>query len=668
MPSGKVLRVDLPARIPANTVVVRSCHGRVAVTLMRCRGRRREHLSECFFMKKPFMRVLSGALMPVFLAGVSLPLSVSYAATSVGSDSVFGLVVVSATRSAQPITDVVADVTVLDREQIERSGAVGLADVLARVPGLTMARNGGPGATTSLYLRGAEARFTAVFVDGVRIDSQSTGGVTWNAIPLSQVERIEVLRGPAAAVYGSDAVAGVVQIFTREGQAGFHPGLHLGWGSHGTLALGANLSGADDRVDYALGVNGERSTGFNALLAGNPDRDGYLNHSVSGRVGWKLAPGQKLDLSLLESRQKADFDGYTPGLDDQGKHHLQTLGLNWSARWSESWQTRASLSRGSDRYETVPSPYLTETVVSNWLLRNELKLGAGLLSVDLERREDELENASTSPVHTARHQNALALGYGLRAGVHALQMNLRHDDDSEFGGQTTGALAYGLAFSPTLRATASAGTSFRAPTLFQRFSIYGTPDLQAEVGRNVEAGLRWQQGRDRASVVVYRNRVKNLIEYVYGPGNCINGVGPWAGCYGSVGQAVYRGATLAGGTHWGSVKLAGSLDLMRPENAKTGKRLARRPETQATVSADVPWGGWLLGGEMQYVGDRFNNAANTQRLSSYTLWNLTASTALTPEWTLRARLDNLTDKDYQSVLGYATAGRTWFLGLNWAPR
>lgn len=596
-----------------------------------------------------------------------LPLACA-AAFPVLAQSTLPTVVVSATRSELPITDVVADVTLVDRTAIDRIGAASISDVLERLPGVSVNRNGGPASTTNVYLRGAEGRFTAVFIDGVRIDSQSTGGATWNAIPLSQVDRIEVLRGPAAAVYGSDAMAGVVQIFTRQGDTGFFPSVRVGVGSNSTRELGASLRGGDGVVDYAFGLGTERSDGFNAQPLGNPDRDGYRNESFSGRLGWKLSETQKLEATLLNSRQQAGYDGFLAGQDDQSKHRLQTVGLNWNNRWNESWSTRVGFTRGSDRYETTPSDYLTETRVDSWLLRNELRSGPGLLTVDLERREDRLENASTTPETTDRHQNALAVGYGLRTGDHTLQLNARRDDDSEFGVQTTGSLAYGYAWSKTVQLTASAGTAFRAPTLFQRFSIYGTPDLRAETARNVEAGLRWQQAANRASLVVYRNRVKDLIDYVSGPGSCINGVGDFAGCYGNTGRATYTGVTLAGGSKLGEVHLGASLDLMRPKNAETGKLLARRAETQFTLTADTPVGDWRLGAEVQHLGQRFDDAANTRPLPAHTLLHLTASTDMARDWRLLARVDNATDRDYQSVRGYATAGRSFFLGLNWSPR
>lgn len=621
-------------------------------------------------MNKPFVRAAAAALAPVLPAGALWCTTLAHAADGAPAPAgqTLGTVVVSATRSEQPLTDVIADVTVIDRDAIERSGAAAVADVLARVPGITMVRNGGPGTTTSVYVRGAESRFTAVFIDGVRVDSQSTGGATWNAIPLSQVERIEVLRGPAAAIYGSDAIAGVVQIVTRQGEEGFLPSVRVGAGNQDTQTLGVALRGGAQGWHYALGLGKERSEGFNARLAGNPDRDGYRNDHFSGRLGWRLAPGHHVEVTLLDSRQRADYDGYVPGVDDQSRHRLRTAGLHWSAHWSDAWSTRASVTRGTDRYETTPSPYLTQTDVTTTLLRNEWRLGDGWLTADLERREDALRNASTTPARTNRHQNALALGYGWRSGPHSLQVNARHDDDSEFGGQSTGLVAYGYALSRTVRVTASTGTAFRVPTLFQRFSIYGTPDLRAEKARNLEAGVHWQSGQGRLSVVAYRNRVRDLIDYVSGPGPCVNGVGVYAGCYGNVGRARYAGLTLSGGTRVGAVNLGAAWDVMRPKNEQTDMWLARRPRSRATVTADALWSGWRLGGEMQLVGARYNDAANTQRLPGYALLNLTAERPVGRDWRLLARIDNATDRAYQLVQGYATAGRTVFVGLSWAPR
>ena len=201
-------------------------------------------------------------------------------------------VVITANRTPQPLSSVLADVSVVEREEIERSGAFGVADLLARLPGIEFARNGGPGATTSLFIRGSETRHTAVYIDGVRVDSQSTGGAAWEQIPLDQIERIEVLRGPAAAVYGSDAVAGVVQLFTKRGKGAARPTAALTVGSYNTVQARVGISGSVDSLDYALSAGHGRSDrhrphqrGMEQRRAGTADARNAAEPARAARTG-----------------------------------------------------------------------------------------------------------------------------------------------------------------------------------------------------------------------------------------------------------------------------------------------------------------------------------------------------------------------------------------------
>ncbi|MBU0748826.1 MAG: TonB-dependent receptor, partial [Gammaproteobacteria bacterium] len=520
--------------------------------------------------------------------------------------------VVTATRSPQPLSDLLADVTVLDRETIETSGATGLADVLARVPGIEISRNGGPGTTTSVFLRGAESRFTAVYIDGVRMDSQATGGAAWESIPLALVDRIEVLRGPAGAVYGSDAMGGVVQIFTKRGEHGVAPYVGVGIGSHGTYKAEAGVSGASGTIDYALGIAREQSKGFNArtTATANPDRDGYESTSANARVGLQINSIHRLEGTLLVNDMDSGYDT-SPVNDDRNMHTLHALGLNWQAQWSTAYKTRVQITDSRDKYETKPSPYLSDTHLRGYLFQNEWRQGAHLLTAALERREDNLENA---PIDRKRSQDAVALGYGYSAGGHTLQANVRHDSDSEFGGKGTGSLAYGYAFAPQWRATASVDTAFRAPTLYHRFSEYGTGSLNPESSRNVEVGLRWAEGSSSFSATAYRNRVQDLITFG-APGPCPSTFG----CYTNTARAEYKGVTLAGSYRLGPVQLRGSMDFQRPRDLDTGKQLRRRATRHATFGADTQVAGWTVGTEVQASGRRFDNDANTLTLGGYTL-------------------------------------------------
>ncbi|APW37698.1 TonB-dependent receptor [Rhodoferax koreense] len=602
----------------------------------------------------------------------ALPVALAAAFTSLASAQSLKETVVTATRTEQNLVDLVADVSIVDRDTIEKSGAVGVADVLARLPGVEITRNGGPGNATSVFLRGAESRFTAVYIDGIRIDSQATGGAPWEQIPLSRIERIEVLRGPAAAVYGSDAIGGVIQLFTRKGEGKPAPTVGLGLGSRGTRTAEAGISGGfatsgegSPVIDYALGISHERSDGFNArpIATANPDDDGYSRTSGNARVGLQIDARQRIEGTWLASNLNSQYDGSLTA-DDRNHNQLRTAGAAWLSKWTDRYATRVQLSESTTQYSTTPSVYLTETRLRNFLFQNEYRLGAHLFTAALERREDRLQNPTGTPaIDGERAQTGLALGYGYTAGPHSVQANLRRDHDSEFGGKTTGSAAYGYALTPQWRATVSAGNSFRAPTLYQRFSEYGKASLQPESGHNVEAGLRWTEGATSVGMVAYRNRVKNLIVFG-GAGACASAFG----CYDSVGRAEYKGVTLTANHSVAGVSLRGSIDVQDPRDLDSDHQLARRARRHAAFGADTRVAGWTVGAEVQLSARRFDNAANTAVLGGYGVANLYADTQVTRDLTLLARLNNLGDKSYQTARTYANEGRSLYVGLKWAPQ
>ena len=624
----------------------------------------------------------------------ALPLAVAAAfpaaAQTTAATPSLGETVVTAARVAQPLSDLVGDVSIVDRATSERSGATGVADVLARLPGIEMVRNGGIGNTTSVFIRGAEQRFIAVYIDGVRIDTQTTGGASWEAIPLSQIDRIEVLRGPAAAVYGSDAIGGVVQLFTKRGDGKPMPYVGVGIGSYKLRRGEAGISGSagvDNAFDYSLGVSREISDGFdvrperlrNPVRTGtfaadgfySPDRDGYDITSANARLGFRINPSQRVELTMLRSDTDSRYDTRYAARraaypDDTNANTLRTVGAAWIAKWNDIYSTRLQVTDSKSTYETNPSFYRTETQLRNYLFQNEFRFGPHSATVALERREDDLNNPATTsgPRLTGqRSQNALALGYGFVQGPHSIQLHARHDDDSEFGGKTTGSAGYGFAITPQWRVTVSAGTSFRAPTLYQRFSEYGVAGLKPEQGRNVEVGLRYAEGATNAGIVAYRNRVTNLITFG-DAGPCVS---PF-GCYGNTARAEYEGVTLSAGHRIGAVTLRASADFQDPRDLSTGNQLARRARKHGVVGADWDVAGWRLGAEMQTSGMRYDDAANLRKLGGYTVFNLVASTQLTRELSLVARIDNVGDKDYVLARTYATSGRAGYIGLKWAPQ
>ena len=610
------------------------------------------------------------ARVAVLLASLACVLPTSAQTAAPAPVATLPEVVVTATRVLQPLTDLVADVTVVDRSQIERSGATGLGDVLARLPGVEMARNGGLGGITSVYLRGAETRFTALFIDGVRVDSQGTGGASWDVIPLSQVDRIEVLRGPAGAVYGSDAIGGVIQIFTRKGEGPPSPYVGLSLGTYGTTKAEAGVSGSQGSWDYSLGLVRQESKGFNVMQSRNSDDDGYTSESLAARVGLELNAAHRLELSLLSSQLNAQYDSQFGAInvDDRTVKKIQTSALNWRAQWSAEYSSTLSLTTAQDRYETLPSPDLTVTDSRGYLWQSEYRKLGQLFTWAFERREDALTNSETAPRDTSHFHNALALGYGWVADRNSVQLNLRHDVDSVFGPQTTGALGYGYALTPNWRVKTSVGTAFRAPTLYQRFSPYGAADLLPETSRNLDFGLNYVEGPRAFGLTLYQNNVSNLIQYEGNRGTCPanDPLDPFGGCYANTAKARYQGMTLTWRYLIGNATLSGSLDLQDPRDSVTGKLLARRAQQHGKLAAETRARGWAVGAELQASGLRYNNAGNTTELPGYALLGLRAESQVVKNWTLLVRLDNATDAKYELAQGYASAGRSLYAGLSWA--
>jgi len=574
-------------------------------------------------------------------------------------------VVVTATRTEQLVSEVLANVTVIDRQAIERSGAVGVADVLSSYPGVQFQRTGGTGNNTSLYIRGANTNHTAVYVDGVRIESQSgSGGFNWESLSLAQIDRIEILRGPAAAIYGSDAIGGVVQVFTRRGEGAFQPYAGTGAGTYKTYQANAGFSGAQEQWEYAVGATKEKSKGFNVLKAKNPDSDGYDSHSETARLGLKINADHTIETTLLQSKMDAQYDN-TAGQDDRNIHTMQTTGLNWSAQWTQDYKTKVSLTRS--RYNSVTQPgsqYETTTVLRNFVIQNEYSLDIHRLQATLERREDGLDNSDTKPVSTERAQNALALGYGLVQEQHSLQLNARHDADSDFGDKNTAQAAYAYQLNNAWQVRTSVGSAFRVPSLYQRFSAYGSSSMRPETSVNKELGVSFEQGNHHVSLVVYRNLVDNLIDYISGEGACSSAYG----CYVNSSHARLQGLTLSASTRYRDVKFSGSYDRLDAKNTDTGKALGRRADNTLKLVADTQWQAWNLGSEWQWVDKRFDDNDNTTALPAFQLFNMWGQRQWNKDFSLLVRLNNAFDNSYQLANNYHTAGRNVFVGVKWQPK
>ncbi len=495
-------------------------------------------------------------------------------------------VAVTASRNPQPIAELLADLTVISSEELLRSGAQSLAEVLQRQPGVEITVNGGPGSTSGAFLRGANRGQTLVLIDGLRVGSSSVGATSLEAIPLDQIERIEILRGPASSLYGADAIGGVIQVFTKQAEgSAFVPSVGAGYGTYDTRNGSAGLRGALGPLRFSVQAGGTRSAGYNAIVnpenfSYNDDRDGYAAQNVGLNAVLPWAAGQELAVQYFQNRLNNQYDG-GPGFDDRTITTLEAWSVASRNRLHERWLSTLTAGEGSDDSlsQTGFGDYPFKTTQRQYTWQNDFTLPAGALSVILERRDEHLDTDAGFAV-TDRTTNSATGVYQFRYDAFAVQANLRHDHSSQYGGKTTGGLALGYTFSPAWRVTAGYSTGFKAPSFNDLYyPFFSNPDLQPETSRNTEAAVYWTAARGgvrwEARAVGYHNQVDELIVFQCDADfNCVPR---------NVARATLEGVTLGLDVAWGDTRVKASLDLQDP-----GGRRDRRPAAAPRAGSMAP--------------------------------------------------------------------------------
>ncbi len=579
--------------------------------------------------------------------------------------------VVTATRTAQTAQQSLAAVTVLDRERIERSQAASLPELLKQVPGVSLANNGGPGKSTSLFMRGTESDHVLVMIDGIKIGSVSGGGAALQDLPLELIERIEVVRGPRSSLYGSEAIGGVIQIFTRKGQGqGVKPFFSAGYGTHDTYTGSAGVSGGDGRGWYSLGVSGSDTDGINVKSADTSgyerDADGYRNLSATLSAGYRFDNGLELDANLLQAKSHNDYDSVnrarTSGFGANADGESRVFGTR--ARFSplEPWRVTLQAGRSEDKSDAYQdgqfySRFDSRRDTLSW--QNDVELAAGhTLILGADHQRDEV-NGTTAYAEDSRDNDGYFAQYLGEVGRHDWQLSLRRDDNEQFGLHDTGNIGYGYALTDWLRATVSYGTAFKAPTFNELyFPDYGNPALDAETSRSLEAGLAGQHGWGHWAVNAYRTVVDDLIAYdasIFAPAN--------------VQEARIRGVELVLGSQLLGWDWNANYSLLEPENrsagANRGNELARRAKQLFNLDLDRRLGAFSVGASLHAEGQRYDDLANTRELSGYATLDLRGEYRITPEWRLQARVANLLDADYETAEGYNQPGQAAYLTVRY---
>lgn len=573
-------------------------------------------------------------------------------------------IVVTPTRVAEQGAVVIGDITVITAQDIAVAGQTSLLELLQAQPGLEITQQGGVGTNASLRIRGGNSGHTLVLVDGLRVGSATTGTTPLETIALDHVERIEILRGPASSLYGADAVAGVVQIFTRQGRGAPRLSASVGAGNHGALQGRAAYSGQAGATRFSLGAGYSRTDGgFSSARPESwdhhPDDDGDEKRSVHMNVDHAVNDRHRVGFGGTANRDTVEYDAGTA--DDIARNDVNSLSVWWKGRLSEKWtsQLRAGLGQNhTENFSLGTSTGRFDTDQAQYLWQNDFALPGGSLTASLERNEQEVD-ASTAYTRTRRSVNAGQLGYLKQWAAHTVQAALRHDDYSDFGGHTTGTAAYAYALTAAWRANASYGTSFKAPTFNDMywpvtFYYQGNPDLQPERGRNLEVALRYQDRADSLGLTAYRNRVEDLIVYDWLTATMQN-----------VDRATLEGITLAGATVLAGVRVRAGIDWQHPVDDDTEKLLTYRARSHASLDLSKALGRWELGTTLVASSSRYVDAANTQSLPGYARLDVRAQYRIGRDWRASLRVNNVLDADYQLVAGYNTPDVNGMLSLEY---
>lgn len=596
-------------------------------------------------------------------------------------------IVVTAARHAQAIDETLSSVTVIERDEIDRLQPAQFSDLLRGRAGISISDTGPFGKVSSVFMRGTNSNHTLLLVDGVRMGSATTGSPAWQYLPASEIERIEIVRGPRSSLYGSDALGGVIQVFTREGIEG-PPRVNafLGGGSFNTREFGAGVAGGNTATRYSLSASYFDTSGIDVLTGvGDNDRDGYDNTSVSGKIRHHLSDRTEFFASLLYSEGRTEFDAdefdpvsfavlgpYSPAHSD---YQQSAVRAGMKTAVTAIWDSQLAVAQSRDELSSFErgtlanrrSRFDTRRDMADWTNTFRLNNGWRLLA-GVDAYEDHVRG-SENFAETSRYNLGVYSVAEAQLGKHDLAASLRYDDNEQFGGKTTGQLGWGLPVSEHIQVRASFGTAFNAPNFNELYFpdsgfFRGNPDLNPEKSRSVEVGARYAPGPLSVDIALFSTRIDDLITNV--PDE------QWAFVPTNIDKAQVQGLELEA-TYLASAWITrASITVLETEDRATGNELRRRPPVSGRIDVDRGIGAFSLGASVIGQGRSFEDADNSDRLSGFGTLDLRATYAIDQQWTLAVSVQNLFDRDYvvsrQFGIDYNQPGRGAYMTLRYQQR
>lgn len=576
--------------------------------------------------------------------------------------------IVTADRVANDASQVSADTTVITRKEIEQSQQNSVADLLRGQAGIDVAASGGPGKTTSVFIRGGNSGHTLVLIDGVRVGSATTGSFDWGNLSTADIERIEIVRGPQSSLYGADAMGGVIQIFTRKGKIGNQITGHVEAGSYNTVSASSTASGGTEAgINYALTVNTLRTDSVSAAAKGI-ENDPYRQTTVSGRLTLPVGKGE-VELLARNVDGRTSLDGGFPFGDvlnytSNTRQSVMSARLNYPL--TDYLESTLQLSRSLD--EAIGrdpaggfnnSDFRTRINQITW--QNHLDMDAISLLFGLDVHQDK-GNSGSARFTRSLTQKAGFASLAWHVAMVDLNGSARYDSNTVSDNKAT--YRAGIAVHPFdgLKITANYGTGFKAPSINQLYyPNFGNPNLKPEQSKDWDAGIHYTQKWQKLAVSFdatwfdqrYTNLIVNSTSATVSLSNPAN-----------LAKARTNGLELAANIAYGPAYVRGNWTFLRALSSLDNSLLPRRARDKGSIVGGISTMGLTVEAELDIVGPRFSSPFNQKPMKGYTKTDIRASYAINKQWKITARVDNAGDKTYEEVSGYGVLGRAWYGGVS----